>query len=68
MRPIEEIMTILHFENAIETVKATTSDHMFNIMQNNNPLYQILQPLQVRQRSAQMNTEDTLIRVKGLYV
>jgi len=41
-------MKILHFENGskrinalveIEILKATTSDHMLNIMQNNNPLY-----------------------------
>ena len=54
-RPMEETVTILNFENdtkkinyleEMEIMKATTSDHMLNIMQNNNPLYGILQPLQ----------------------
>ena len=48
MRPMEETITILYFENNLleemEIMKVTTSDHMLNIMQNNNPLYQILQP------------------------
>ena len=48
MRPMEETMTILHFEHnlkrinalgEIEIMKATTSDHVLNIIQNNNPLY-----------------------------
>jgi hypothetical protein len=52
MWPMEETMTILHFENDpkrinvledIEIMKATTSDH---IIQYINPLYQMLQPLQ----------------------
>ena len=46
MRPVEETMIILHFENEptrikafeIEIMKATTSEHVLNIMQNNNPL------------------------------
>jgi len=46
MRPMEETMTILHFEKTprdstllkkMEIMKATTSDHML-IMQNNTPL------------------------------
>ena len=46
-RPMEEI---LHFENnprrinpleELEIVKATTSDRMFNIVHNGNPLYRI---------------------------
>jgi hypothetical protein len=48
-------MTILHFENDLkrmnalnemEIMKTTTSDHVFNIVQNNNPLYQVLESLQ----------------------
>ena len=55
MRPIQETMTVLHLENVpkritaleeMEIMKATSSDHMFNIMQNINLLYQMLQPLQ----------------------
>ena len=55
MRPMEEIMTILHFENypnrikapeEMEIMKATTSDHMPNIIQNINPLYHMLQSVQ----------------------
>ena len=50
MRPMEETMTILHFEkdpmriNALEEleiVKATTCDRMLNIVHDINPLYQI---------------------------
>ena len=29
----------------MEIMKATTSDHMLNIIQNINPLYRMLQPL-----------------------
>jgi hypothetical protein len=55
MKPMEETMTILHFENdpkrinALEEMgimKVTTSDHMLNIIQNINLHYQMLQPLQ----------------------
>ena len=55
MRPMEETMTILHFENypkridafeEMEIMKATTSDDMLNIIQNMNPLYQMLQSVQ----------------------
>jgi hypothetical protein len=51
IRPMEETVTILHFENCpkgiealeeIEIIKATTFDHMLNIMQNNTPLYKVL--------------------------
>ena len=54
MRSMEETVTILQFENGpkgnnalaeIEIMKVTTSDHML-IIQNNNSLYKILQPLQ----------------------
>ena len=54
MRLMEETMKILHFENdskrintleEIEIAKVTTSNHMLNIMQNNNPLYKILHTL-----------------------
>ena len=77
MRPIEETLVILNFENYLKRInafkvmtnmKATTSDHMLNIKQNNNPLYQILQPIQDQIRSARTYTEDVLIGVKGLYV
>jgi hypothetical protein len=52
---MEETMAILHFENGpkrinalegMEIMKATTTDHMLNIMQNINLLYRMLQPLQ----------------------
>ena len=55
MRPMEETMTILHFENGpkriialeeMEIMKATTSGHMLNIIQNINPLYRMLQSVQ----------------------
>jgi hypothetical protein len=50
IRTVEETMTIFHFGiNAfeeIEIMKAIAFDQMLNIIQNNNPLYQILQPLQ----------------------
>jgi hypothetical protein len=46
-------MTILRFENGskginalVEIIKATSSDHMLNIIQNINPFNQMLQPLQ----------------------
>ena len=51
MWPMEETMTILCFENdpkwfnileEFEIMKTTTSNHMLNIMQNNNLVYQIL--------------------------
>jgi hypothetical protein len=51
---MEENMTILHFENdrkkinaleEMEIMKATTSDHRLNIIQNISPLYRMLQPL-----------------------
>ena len=57
MQPLEETMTILHFENdprrintleELEIVKATTSDCMLNIVQNINPLYYIPQSVQDR--------------------
>jgi hypothetical protein len=45
-------MAILHFENdpkrinALENIKkVTTFDHILHIMQNNNLIYKILQPL-----------------------
>ena len=47
MGPMEETLTILHFENGhkriepfeeMEIMKATTSDHMLKIMQNSNVL------------------------------
>ena len=53
MRPTEETMEILYFENGpkridalekMEIMKATSSDHMLNIIQNINPLYRMLQP------------------------
>ena len=52
---MEETVTILYFENnlkrinaleGIEIMKVTTSNHILNIIQNNNPLYKIVQPLQ----------------------
>ena len=52
---MEEIMKILHFENdpkiinaleEVKIIKATASDHMLNIIQNINPLYRMLQPVQ----------------------
>ena len=52
---IGEDIAILHFENdpkrikaleEMEIMKATTTDHMLNIMQNINLLYRMLQPLQ----------------------
>ena len=55
-------MRHLHFENdpkrinaleEMEIMKVTTSDHMVNIVQNNNPLYQILQPLQDKTTTSQ---------------
>ena len=55
MRPMEETMTILDFENdpkrinaleEMEVMKATNSDHMLNIIQNINPLYRTLQSVQ----------------------
>jgi hypothetical protein len=55
MRPMEETMTILHFENdykrinaleEMKIMKATTSEHMLNIIQNNHPLYRMLQSVQ----------------------
>jgi hypothetical protein len=54
IRSKKKTTIVLHFENEpkeintleeIEIMKVTTSDHMLNIMKNNNPLYQILQPL-----------------------
>ena len=48
-------MISLHFENypkrinaleEMEIMKVTTSNHMFNIIENINPLYRMLQPLQ----------------------
>ena len=44
-------------------MKAATSDHMLNIIQSNNPLYKILEPLQEQTATG---TVDALIRVKGL--
>ena len=50
MRPMEETMTILHFENdprrintleELEIMKVTTSDLMLNIVHHINPLYRI---------------------------
>ena len=50
MRPMEETMAILQFENdpkrinaleEMDIMKATTSDHRFNIVQNNKPVSQI---------------------------
>jgi hypothetical protein len=50
MQPKEETMTILNFENdprrinaleELEIMKAITSDRMFNIVHNINPLYRI---------------------------
>ena len=50
MRPMEETMTILHFENdprrintleEVEIMKATSSDRMLNIVHNFDPLYRI---------------------------
>jgi hypothetical protein len=55
MRSMEETMAILNFENdhkrinaleKIEIMKATTSDHMLNVIQNINPLYRMLQSVQ----------------------
>jgi hypothetical protein len=47
MRPMEETMAILYFEiEEIEIVKEITSVDMLNITQNNNSLYQMVQPLQ----------------------
>jgi hypothetical protein len=55
MLQIEETMRILHFKNdpkrinaleEMEIMKATTSDHMLNIIQYITPLYQMLQPVQ----------------------
>jgi hypothetical protein len=52
---MERTMKILQFVNnpnrinaleEIEIMKATTSVHMLNNMQNNNSSYKILQPLQ----------------------
>ena len=54
MRRMEDIMTVLILKttpkriNALEEMeimKATPSGHVLNMMQN-NPLYQVLQPLQ----------------------
>ena len=65
MRPIEETMTILHFENdprrinaleELEIVKATTSDPMLNVVHNMNPLYRI--PHSVQDRT-QTNADDS---------
>ena len=50
MRPMEETMRILHFENdlrkinalkELEITKTTSSDRMLNIVHNINPLYRI---------------------------
>ena len=55
MRSMEGTMPVLHFENDpkkinalvdIEMVKATSSEHMFYIIQNNNLSYKIVQPVQ----------------------
>ena len=55
MRPMDETMTSLHFENdtkrikaleEMEIMKATPSDHMLDFIQNMNPLYRMLQPVQ----------------------
>jgi hypothetical protein len=49
---MEETMMVLHFENDLKSInaleemeimKATTSDHRLNIIQNINPLYRMLQ-------------------------
>ena len=63
-------MTILYFENynaleEMEIIKATTSDHMLNIMQNNYPLYKI-QPLQDQTATGTVVAEDALIWAKDL--
>jgi hypothetical protein len=69
-------ITILHFENhpkrintleEIEIMKVTTYDHMFKIMQNNNPLYKLLQSPQ-DQIVFSKNANDVIILVKGLHV
>ena len=58
---MEEAMTILHFDNnpkwinaleKMEIMKATTSDHMLNIIQKNNPHYRMLQSVQKTTTSA----------------
>jgi GIY-YIG catalytic domain. len=60
MRPMEETMTILYFENdsrrinaleKLEVMKATTSDPMLNIVHNINPFYHI--QFRTRQRPTQ---------------
>ena len=63
IRPMEETMTILDFENdpkrinvlkEMEIMKATTSDHMLNIMQNTHHY-------RIRQRPARKGPEDALL-------
>jgi hypothetical protein len=55
MRPMEETMIILHFENdpkriiafeEVEIMKAIISDHMLNIIQNIKSLYRMIQSVQ----------------------
>ena len=66
MRPMEETMTILHFENdprrinalkELEIMKATTSNRMLNIVHNINPLYRIPHSVQ-DQTMAHADTVD----------
>ena len=44
----------------LQDQRATTSDHMFNIVQNNNLLYKILQPLQDHKGT----TSDHMLNIK----
>ena len=45
----------------MEIMKSITSDHTFNIMQNKNQVYQILQPLQDQKTTSTDVYKDALI-------
>ena len=51
----------------MEIIKATTSDHMLNIMHNINSLYQMLH-FRIRQWPAQIYADDTSVMVQGPHV
>ena len=50
----------------MEIMRATISDHMLNFMQNNNPLYRILQPLHDQTATGTEVSEDVLTMVEDL--
>ena len=49
-------------------MKATTSDHMLNIMQNIDPLYRMLQTLQDQTATSTEYTDDASVLMKDLHM